>query len=100
MQMGSQFKKSVVSENVRKSLSKWHRRVKGRQISSTSGTTTTTTTVTMLSHLMTSEMVNSNFNVINSEEGRSSGTKESGLSHDIDHVSDTLVHCNSFTSLT
>ncbi|GAV64850.1 Mlo domain-containing protein [Cephalotus follicularis] len=32
-QMGSRFKKSVVSENVRQSLSKWQRRVKARQSS-------------------------------------------------------------------
>lgn len=29
--MGSKFKKSVISENVRKSLHGWHKRVKARQ---------------------------------------------------------------------
>ncbi|XVF59792.1 hypothetical protein PTKIN_Ptkin07bG0304300 [Pterospermum kingtungense] len=36
-QMGSRFKKAVISENVRESLSKWKRRVKSKQGSSVSG---------------------------------------------------------------
>ncbi|OMO83539.1 Mlo-related protein [Corchorus olitorius] len=35
-QMGSRFKKTIVSENVRDSISKWKRRVKDKQISSPS----------------------------------------------------------------
>ncbi|XP_028775249.1 MLO-like protein 4 [Neltuma alba] len=99
-QMGSRFKKSVISENVRKSLSKWKRRVKSRQSPSASLLGATTTSVTTLSDLMTSEMVNSNYNAINSEEGSSSGTKESGLSHDLDDYSDTHIHYDSSPSLT
>lgn len=38
LQMGARFKKSVVSENVRKSLSVWKRRVKAKQSTSSSTT--------------------------------------------------------------
>jgi len=64
--MGSRFKKTVVSENVRKSLSKWQRRVKERQSYS--------------SALLTATSI--------SEEGSSSGTKDLCLSY-LDHVSRT-----------
>ncbi|XP_061367745.1 MLO-like protein 4 [Gastrolobium bilobum] len=72
-QMGSKFKKSVVSENVRKSLSKWQRRVKDRQSSSSPLLTATSTTSSNSSALIT-------------EEGSSSGSKDICLSH-LDDVS-------------
>ncbi|KAJ7944154.1 MLO-like protein [Quillaja saponaria] len=43
-QMGSSFKKSVISENVRRSLAKWQRKVKDRQGSSAALLSTTRTT--------------------------------------------------------
>lgn len=42
--MGSRFKKTVISESVRKSLSKWQRRVKEKQSSSYELLNTSTTT--------------------------------------------------------
>lgn len=78
--MGSRFKKSVISENVRKSLSKWQRRVKGRHSSAA-------TPVTTSPELMMYEAVNLNEYAVNSEEGSSSGTKDSCFSHDYDDAS-------------
>ncbi|TKY70330.1 MLO protein 4 [Spatholobus suberectus] len=81
-QMGSRFKKTVVSENVRKSLSKWQRRVKDRQSSSHALLTTTS----LSSLLYGTNKSNSCASI--SEEGSSSGTKDICLSY-LDHVSKT-----------
>lgn len=75
MQMGSRFKKTVISESVRKSLSKWQRRVKEKQSSSYELlNTSTTTSLESLLH----GMDNSNHSDLISEieEGSSSGIKD------------------------
>ena len=79
MQMGSRFKKSVVSENVRKSLSKWQRRVKDRQSSSYALLSATSTTSS--SDPMLYEMDKSNHSALICEEGSSSGTKDICFPH-------------------
>ncbi|KAL2348617.1 hypothetical protein Fmac_002617 [Flemingia macrophylla] len=68
-QMGSRFKKTVVSENVRKSLSKWQRRVKDRQSSSYALLTATSTSSIGSSLTYGTEKSNS-------DEGSCSGTKD------------------------
>ncbi|KAK7307476.1 hypothetical protein VNO77_40578 [Canavalia gladiata] len=93
-QMGSRFKKTVVSENVRKSLSKWQRRVKDRQ--SPSHALLNVTSTTSLSSLLY-RMDKSNSHALISEEGSSSGTKDISLSH-LDDVSKTQINA-SFASL-
>ncbi|XP_047166683.1 MLO-like protein 4 isoform X5 [Vigna umbellata] len=80
-QMGSRFKKTVVSENVRKSLSKWQRRVKERQSYSSALLTAT-------SAASISSFISGNERGLISEEGSSSGTKDICLSY-LDHVSRT-----------
>lgn len=85
MQMGSRFKKTVVSENVRKSLSKWQRRVKEKQ-SSTCAVLTTTSPSSLNSLMYGTDKSNSRASI--SEEGSSSGTKDICLSY-LDHVSKT-----------
>lgn len=73
--MGSRFKKTVISESVRKSLSKWQRRVKEKQSSSYELlNTSTTTSLESLLH----GMDNSNHSDLISEieEGSSSGIKD------------------------
>nr|KYP66599.1 MLO-like protein 4 [Cajanus cajan] len=75
-QMGSRFKKTVVTENVRKSLSKWQRRVKDRQSSSYA-------VLTAIS--ASSYGTVSNSRASNSEEGSCSGIKDICL----DNVSNT-----------
>ncbi|CAJ2646612.1 unnamed protein product [Trifolium pratense] len=74
-QMGSRFKKSVISENVRKSLSKWQKRVKEKQSSSYELLNTTTTTSLESWH---NGMDNANVSTLISEteEGNSSGIKD------------------------
>ncbi|KAG4988016.1 hypothetical protein JHK85_030999 [Glycine max] len=84
-QMGSRFKKTVVSENVRKSLSKWQRRVKEKQ-SSTCAVLTTTSPSSLNSLMYGTDKSNSRASI--SEEGSSSGTKDICLSY-LDHVSKT-----------
>lgn len=79
--MGSRFKKTVVSENVRKSLSKWQRRVKERQ-SYSSALLTATSTASISSFICGNERG------LMTEEGSSSGTKDICLSY-LDHVSRT-----------
>ncbi|KAK7406827.1 hypothetical protein VNO78_08461 [Psophocarpus tetragonolobus] len=82
-QMGSRFKKTVVSENVRKSLSKWQRRVKEKQ--NTSCALQTGTSPTSLSSFMHgTDRSNSRASI--SEEGSSSGSKDICLSF-LDHMS-------------
>jgi mlo protein len=74
--MGSRFKKSVISENVRKSLSKWQRRVKKKHSSSYEllNENSTTSLESMLDGII---MDNSNSHcALISEEGSSSGTKD------------------------
>lgn len=80
--MGSRFKKSVIPENVRKSLSEWQRRVKDRRNSSYALLTATSTT----SDSMLYETDKSNYCALTSEEGSSSGTKDICFSH-MDDVS-------------
>ncbi|XP_045815681.1 MLO-like protein 4 [Trifolium pratense] len=74
-QMGSRFKKSVISENVRKSLYKWQKRVKEKQSSSYELLNTTTTTS---SESWQNGMDNANVSILISEteEGNSSGIKD------------------------
>nr|AFK45518.1 unknown [Lotus japonicus] len=90
-QMGSRFKKSVISENVRKSLSKWQRRVKDKQCSSYSLLTVTTSTTSLES--MLDGVDQSYSSVLTSEEGSSSGTKTSCLSN-LDDVSNSTTQSN------
>ncbi|KAG5089389.1 hypothetical protein JHK86_002001 [Glycine max] len=85
-QMGSRFKKTVVSENVRKSLSKWQRRVKDRQ-SSTCALLTTTSPTSLSSLMHGTDKSNSHVSI--SEEGSSSGTKDICLSYLDHHVPKT-----------
>lgn len=66
-QMGAKFKKTVVSENVRKSLHGWQRRVKAKQSSSTPNLLALPST-TSLGFSMTDSKLNTNFSSI----GRSS----------------------------
>jgi mlo protein len=73
MQMGSRFKKSVISENVRKSLSKWQRRVKEKQSSSYELLNSTTTTSL---ESWQNGMENENALISEIEEGSSSGIKD------------------------
>ncbi|CAL5188161.1 unnamed protein product [Lathyrus oleraceus] len=88
-QMGSRFKKTVISENVRKSLSKWQRRVKEKQSSSYEIlNTSTTTSLESLVHGMdncTSALIRE------TQEGSSSRTKDVCFSN-IDDVS--MIHSN------
>lgn len=86
MQMGSRFKKTVVSENVRKSLSKWQRRVKEKQ-SSTCAVLTTTSPSSLNSLMYGTDKSNSRASI--SEEGSSSGTKDICLSYLDHHVPKT-----------
>ncbi|KAK7367282.1 hypothetical protein VNO80_09291 [Phaseolus coccineus] len=85
-QMGSRFKKTVVSENVRKSLSKWQRRVKGRQSYSSALLTATSPT-------SISSFIYGNDRASISEEGSSSGTKDICLSY-LDHESKTQANAS------
>ncbi|XP_068468572.1 MLO-like protein 4 isoform X3 [Phaseolus vulgaris] len=85
-QMGSRFKKTVVSENVRKSLSKWQRRVKGRQSYSSALLTATSPT-------SISSFIYGNDRASISEEGSSSGTKDICLSY-LDHESRTQANAS------
>lgn len=84
--MGSRFKKTVVSENVRKSLSKWQRRVKEKQ-SSTCAVLTTTSPSSLNSLMYGTDKSNSRASI--SEEGSSSGTKDICLSYLDHHVPKT-----------
>ncbi|CAI8588584.1 unnamed protein product [Vicia faba] len=88
-QMGSRFKKTVISENVRKSLSKWQRRVKEKQSSSYEIlNTSTTTSLESLKHGMdncTSALTRE------TQEGSSSRTKDVCFSN-IDDV--LMIHSN------
>lgn len=87
--MGSRFKKTVISENVRKSLSKWQRRVKEKQSSAYEIlNTSTTTSLESLMHGMdnyTSALIRE------TQEGSSSRTKDVCFSN-IDDV--TMIHSN------
>lgn len=75
MQMGSRFKKTVISESVRKSLSKWQRRVKEKQSSSYELLNTSTTT-SLESLLHGADNASSSALISEIEEGISSGTKD------------------------
>ncbi|KAK7252973.1 hypothetical protein RIF29_37309 [Crotalaria pallida] len=79
-QMGSRFKKSLISESVRESLSKWQRRVKGRQGSSSALlSATSTTSATTLGAILCDndyEMDKSNYYALASDKGSPSGTKD------------------------
>lgn len=86
--MGSRFKKSVISENVRKSLSKWQRRVKEKQSSSYALLSATSTTSTTSLESLMYGMDSSNPCGLVSEEGSSSGTNDICLSN-LDDVSKT-----------
>ncbi|XP_034889711.1 MLO-like protein 4 isoform X3 [Populus alba] len=55
-QMGAKFKKTVVSENVRKSLHGWQRRVKAKQSSSTSNLLALPSTTSLGSSMTDSEL--------------------------------------------
>ncbi|CAJ1930423.1 unnamed protein product [Sphenostylis stenocarpa] len=88
-QMGSRFKKTVVSENVRKSLSKWQRRVKEKQSSSYA-------VLAAASPTSISSFISGSDNALISEEGSSSGTKDIYLSY-LDHGSRTQANA-SFSS--
>jgi len=81
--MGSRFKKTVVSENVRKSLSKWQRRVKERQSYSSALLTATSPT----------SIIYGKDGASISEEGSSSGTKDICLSY-LDHESRTQANAS------
>ncbi|XP_027362691.1 MLO-like protein 4 [Abrus precatorius] len=86
-QMGSRFKKSVISENVRKSLSKWQRRVKEKDRQSPSHALLNPTSTTSLGSLLYG-MDKSNSQI--TEKGSSSGTKDICLYHHLnDDVSET-----------
>ncbi|GAU22621.1 hypothetical protein TSUD_234430, partial [Trifolium subterraneum] len=74
-QMGSRFKKSVISENVRKSLSKWQKRVKEKQSSSYELLNTATTT-SLESWQNGMDNANVSTLISETEEGSSSGIKD------------------------
>ncbi|MED6108450.1 hypothetical protein PIB30_024020 [Stylosanthes scabra] len=81
-QMGSRFKKSVVSENVRKSLSKWQRRVKDKQSSPQALVSATSP--------LSDSVKNNAMDKLMSGEGSSSGTKNDYYSHsDMDDDDDS-----------
>ena len=82
--MGSRFKKSVISEDVRKSLSKWQRRVKDKQSSSAAFLSATSTPS---SDFVLCGIDKLDCNASNSEEGSFSGTKDISLSH-VENVSE------------
>lgn len=90
--MGSRFKKTVISESVRKSLSKWQRRVKDKESSSYALLSTATSTASLES--MLSGMDKSNPCGLVSEEGSSSGTNKDICfsSSSLDDVS--KIQCN------
>ncbi|XP_012574414.1 MLO-like protein 4 isoform X2 [Cicer arietinum] len=88
-QMGSRLKKSVISENVRKSLSKWHRRVKAKRSSSYALLTKTSpTSLDFLLYGIDNSNSNKSAFISETEEGSSSGTKDNSLSN-LDDVSMT-----------
>lgn len=87
--MGSRLKKSVISENVRKSLSKWHRRVKAKRSSSYALLTKTSpTSLDFLLYGIDNSNSNKSAFISETEEGSSSGTKDNSLSN-LDDVSMT-----------
>lgn len=84
-QMGSRLKKTVISENVRISLSNWQRRAKERQGSFDGLLNATSTSPLPLDSLIFgTDKFNSR--ALNIEEGSSSGTKDICLSY-LDHES-------------
>ncbi|KAK7309366.1 hypothetical protein RJT34_06030 [Clitoria ternatea] len=80
-QMGSRFKKTVIAENVRKSLSKWQRRVKARQNCSNSVFNAASTSSSSTLGSLIYGMEKSNSRGLTREEGSSSGTKAMCVSH-------------------
>lgn len=87
MQMGSRLKKTVISENVRISISDWQRRAKERQGSFDGLLSATSTSPLPLDSLIFgTDKFNSR--ALNIEEGSSSGTKDICLSY-LDHESKT-----------
>ncbi|KAI4327747.1 hypothetical protein L6164_020173 [Bauhinia variegata] len=87
--MGSKFKKPVVSENVRKSLSKWQRRVKERQGSPAALPRGRSTASDSGVHEMDES---SSDHSISKEEGSTSGTKHVSFSHDYDQSLEGQTH--------
>lgn len=83
--MGSRFKKTVVSDNVRKSLSGWQRRVKARHAASYNSTTPLLTSATTSSDSVVTESVhNSDDFASTSTEGSSSGAHNKNFPHEKD----------------
>ncbi|KAF8405062.1 hypothetical protein HHK36_009959 [Tetracentron sinense] len=81
-QMGSRFKKSVVSENVRKSLHGWHRRAKkSRQNNSTVALATATTNTSLDFDSMLDEMEEIGNAATSSMEGSSSRFEDISILH-------------------
>ncbi|KAA8531988.1 hypothetical protein F0562_006870 [Nyssa sinensis] len=78
-QMGSRFKKSIVSENIRSSLHGWKRRVKARQ-GGPSSTLPSATSTTSLDSLV-DEIEEIDTFASNSAEGSSSGYEYATTSH-------------------
>ena len=84
--MGSRFKKSVMTENVRTSLVRWQRRVKARN---------GTSSVALLSAAPDSvvhDVGRIDDFAINSEEGSSSGVRDTSFSHQQASMSKDQIH--------
>ena len=81
-QMGSRFKKTVISDNVRKSLTGWQRRVKARHAMSHSTSTPLLSAATTSSDSLVIESTHNSFDFAStSTEGSSSGTHNKNFPH-------------------
>ena len=88
--MGAKFKKTVVSENVRKSLHGWQRRVKAKQSSSTSNLLALPSTTSLGSSMTDSELriggssarVEDKSAALQHQEASTSQAVTNGTSHD------------------
>ncbi|XP_075653662.1 MLO-like protein 4 [Castanea sativa] len=88
-QMGSRFKKSVMTENVRTSLVRWQRRVKARN-----GTSSVALLIagTAASDSVVHDVERIDDFAINSMEGSSSGVRDTSFSHQQASMSKDQIH--------